>query len=47
MYLKDEFFQKEAKDYDFLKAPNQLNILYEDEKSSSAGQKAGSFGPPR
>ena len=31
MYLKDEFFQKEAKDYDFLKAPNQLNILYEDE----------------
>ncbi len=30
LYLKDEFFQKEAKEYDFLKAPAKLNILYED-----------------
>ncbi|XOQ44514.1 MAG: Pseudouridine synthase [Clostridium sp.] len=31
MYLKDEFFQTEPKQYDFLKAPNRLNIAYEDE----------------
>lgn len=31
MYLKDEFFQTEQKEYDFLKAPNRLNIAYEDE----------------
>lgn len=31
MYLKDEFFQKEPKEYDFLKAPNRLNIIFEDE----------------
>lgn len=30
MYLKDEFFQTEPKQYDFLKAPNRLNIAYED-----------------
>lgn len=31
MYLKDDFFQQEQKEYDFLKAPNRLNILFEDE----------------
>lgn len=31
MYLKDEFFQTEPKEYDFLKAPERLNIAYEDE----------------
>jgi 23S rRNA pseudouridine955/2504/2580 synthase len=31
MYLKDEFFQQEPKEYDFLKAPNKLKILFEDE----------------
>jgi 23S rRNA pseudouridine955/2504/2580 synthase len=41
MYLKDEFFQKEAKDYDFLKAPNQLNILYEDENLLLLDKKPG------
>lgn len=30
MYLKDEFFQQEQKEYDFLKAPNKLKILFED-----------------
>ena len=30
LYLKDEFFQKEPKAYDFLKAPVKLNLLYED-----------------
>ncbi len=31
MYLKDEFFQQEQKEYDFLKAPNKLKILFEDD----------------
>lgn len=31
MYLKDEFFQTEPKQYDFLKAPARLNIAYEDD----------------
>ena len=31
LYLKDEFFQREPKEYDFLKAPDRLGILYEDE----------------
>ncbi len=31
LYLKDEFFQTEPKEYDFLKAPDRLNILYEDQ----------------
>lgn len=30
LYLKDEFFQTEPKEYDFLKAPDRLRILYED-----------------
>ena len=30
LYLKDEFFQTEPEKYDFLKAPDRLNILYED-----------------
>ena len=30
LYLKDEFFQTKPKEYDFLKAPDKLNILYED-----------------
>ena len=31
MYLKDEFFQTKPKQYDFLKAPNRLNIAFEDD----------------
>ena len=31
MYLKDEFFAQAPKEYDFLKAPLKLNIIYEDE----------------
>lgn len=30
MYLKDEFFQQEPKEYDFMKAPKQISVLYED-----------------
>lgn len=41
MYLKDEFFQKQAKEYDFLKAPNQLKILYEDENLLLLDKKPG------
>ena len=41
MYLKDEFFQKEPKQYDFLKAPNQLNIIYEDENIMILDKKPG------
>ncbi|WP_411678182.1 RluA family pseudouridine synthase [Caproicibacter sp.] len=31
MYLKDEFFQTQPKQYDFLKAPARLNLAYEDD----------------
>ncbi|MBS6861129.1 MAG: RluA family pseudouridine synthase [Clostridiales bacterium] len=31
MYLKDEFFQTAPKEYDFLKAPKKLSIVYEDD----------------
>lgn len=41
MYLKDEFFQQEAKEYDFLKAPNHLNILFEDENIMLLDKKPG------
>jgi 23S rRNA pseudouridine955/2504/2580 synthase len=41
MYLKDEFFQKEQKEYDFLKAPNQINILYEDDNIMILDKKPG------
>ena len=41
LYLKDEFFQKEPKQYDFLKAPLKLNILYEDENLLLLDKKPG------
>lgn len=41
MYLKDEFFQTQPKEYDFLKAPNKLNILYEDENIMILDKKPG------
>ncbi len=31
LYWQEEFFQKEPKEYDFLKAPASLSVLYEDE----------------
>lgn len=30
LYLKDEFFQQEEKQFDFMKAPKGLTVLYED-----------------
>lgn len=41
LYLKDEFFQQEPKEYDFLKAPNKLTIIYEDENLLLLDKKPG------
>ncbi|QEY34099.1 RluA family pseudouridine synthase [Caproiciproducens galactitolivorans] len=41
MYLKDEFFQQEPEEYDFLKAPDKLNILYEDQNILILDKKPG------
>ena len=41
MYLKDEFFQQAPKEYDFLKAPLKLSILYEDENLLLLDKKPG------
>ena len=41
LYLKDEFFQKEEKEYDFLKAPVKLNIVYEDDNIMLVDKKPG------
>ncbi len=41
LYLKDEFFQTQPKGYDFLKAPDKLHILYEDENIMILDKKPG------
>ena len=41
MYLKDEFFAQAPKEYDFLKAPLKLNIIYEDENIMILDKKPG------
>ena len=41
LYLKDEFFQKEPKEHDFLKAPKKLTIVYEDENILLLDKKPG------
>nr|WP_319488131.1 RluA family pseudouridine synthase [uncultured Caproiciproducens sp.] len=41
MYLKDEFFQQEQKEYDFLKAPNKLTVIFEDENIMILDKKPG------
>ena len=41
LYLKDEFFQKEPKEHDFLKAPKKLSIVYEDENILLVDKKPG------
>lgn len=41
LYLKDEFFQTRPEEYDFLKAPEKLNILYEDENIMILDKKPG------
>lgn len=41
MYMKDEFFQTQPKEYDFMKAPQNLTILYEDENIMILDKKPG------
>lgn len=41
LYLKDEFFEKKAERFDFMKAPAKLNILYEDENLLLLDKKPG------
>lgn len=41
MYLKDEFFQREERQEDFMKAPNKLSIVYEDENLMIVDKKPG------
>lgn len=41
MYLKDEFFQQKEEQFDFLKAPIKLNILYEDQNIMLLDKKPG------
>ncbi len=41
LYLKDEFFQQNPEEYDFLKAPLKLEIIYEDENILLLDKKPG------
>ncbi len=41
LYWQEEFFQKEEKEYDFLKAPKALSVLYEDANLLLLDKKPG------
>ncbi len=41
LYWQEEFFQKDQREYDFLKAPTALSILYEDENLLLLDKKPG------
>lgn len=41
MFLHDDFLQQKPKEYDFLKAPNLLNVVYEDENIILLDKKPG------
>ena len=41
LYMKEEFFQKEEREEDFLKAPLKLHVLYEDENILLLDKKPG------
>ena len=41
MFLPDEFLEQKVKEYDFLKAPTQLDIIYEDENILLLDKKPG------
>lgn len=41
MYINDEFFEKKASTYDFLKASKHLDIIYEDENIMLLDKKVG------
>lgn len=41
LYIKDEFFQSTTDEYDFMKAPIKLDIVYEDENIMLLNKKPG------
>lgn len=41
LYIKDEFFEEQPDEYDFLKAPIKLDIIYEDENIMLLNKKPG------
>ena len=41
LYIKDEFFQEKPDEYDFMKAPVKLDIIYEDENILLLNKKPG------
>ena len=41
LFLKEEFFQKEERPEDFLKAPKKLSIVYEDGTTTSTPSSPG------
>lgn len=41
LYWQEEFFQREPREYDFIKAPKSLSILYEDENIMILDKKPG------
>lgn len=41
LYIKDEFFEESPDEYDFLKAPVKLDIIYEDENIMLLNKKPG------
>ncbi len=46
MYINDEFFEATQDNYDFLKAPASLDIVYEDENIILLNKKAGVLSHP-
>ncbi len=46
MYINDEFFEAKEDKYDFLKAPKNLDIIYEDENIILLNKKAGVLSHP-
>ena len=41
LYIKDEFFEEQPDEYDFLKAPVKIDIIYEDENIMLLNKKPG------
>lgn len=41
LYIKDEFFENKPTEHDFLKAPNKLDIVYEDENIMLVNKPSG------
>lgn len=41
LYIKEEFFEPEKEEYDFMKAPSKIDIIYEDDNIMLLNKKAG------